>query len=180
MIEVLAVASEYYPLVKTGGLADVVGALPAALKPHGVATRTLLPGYPGVMQRLPRGTRHDFADLFGRPCALAARGELLLPRCAASLCARRQSLSWTGWQGLAAIGGVSRHWVSPRQRSAAASSRVISRSSSMRMTGRQLGAGLSALPWRPCEERSTARNLAFQGQFPSRIFAQARLAGQRL
>ncbi len=30
-IDVLAVASEIYPLVKTGGLADVVGALPAAL-----------------------------------------------------------------------------------------------------------------------------------------------------
>ena len=27
-LQVLAVASEIYPLVKTGGLADVVGALP--------------------------------------------------------------------------------------------------------------------------------------------------------
>jgi len=31
-IRVLSVASEIYPLVKTGGLADVVGALPIALK----------------------------------------------------------------------------------------------------------------------------------------------------
>ena len=31
MIEVISVASEAYPLIKTGGLADVVGALPAAL-----------------------------------------------------------------------------------------------------------------------------------------------------
>ena len=29
MIEVLSVASEVFPLVKTGGLADVAGALPA-------------------------------------------------------------------------------------------------------------------------------------------------------
>ena len=36
MIEVLSVASEVYPLVKTGGLADVAGALPAALAAHGV------------------------------------------------------------------------------------------------------------------------------------------------
>ena len=36
MIEVLSVASEAYPLIKTGGLADVVGALPAALAPHGL------------------------------------------------------------------------------------------------------------------------------------------------
>ena len=31
LVKVLSVASEAYPLVKTGGLADVVGALPAAL-----------------------------------------------------------------------------------------------------------------------------------------------------
>ena len=44
-IQVLAVASELYPLVKTGGLADVAGALPKALQPLGVKVRTLTPGY---------------------------------------------------------------------------------------------------------------------------------------
>ena len=48
MKHVLAVASEIAPLVKTGGLADVVGALPKALAPHGYAVRTLVPGYPGM------------------------------------------------------------------------------------------------------------------------------------
>ena len=43
-IKVLAVASEIYPLVKTGGLADVAGALPRALCKHGVETITLVPG----------------------------------------------------------------------------------------------------------------------------------------
>lgn len=52
MIEVLSVASEAYPLIKTGGLADVVGALPAALAPHGVSMRVLIPGYPKVMDQL--------------------------------------------------------------------------------------------------------------------------------
>jgi len=47
--KVLSVASEAYPLIKTGGLADVVGALPAALAVEGVQVRTLLPGYPAVM-----------------------------------------------------------------------------------------------------------------------------------
>ncbi|MBL8589080.1 MAG: glycogen synthase GlgA [Methylobacteriaceae bacterium] len=51
-LRVLAVASEAYPLVKTGGLADVVGALPAALAAAGVETRTLLPGYPAVLKAL--------------------------------------------------------------------------------------------------------------------------------
>ena len=45
-LQVLSVASEIYPLVKTGGLADVAGALPAALAPEGVAVRSLVPGYP--------------------------------------------------------------------------------------------------------------------------------------
>ncbi|SOH94006.1 starch synthase [Monaibacterium marinum] len=51
-MKVLSVASEVYPLIKTGGLADVAGALPAALAAHGVEMRTLLPGYPKVMAAL--------------------------------------------------------------------------------------------------------------------------------
>jgi starch synthase len=35
-LKVLAVASELYPLIKTGGLADVAGALPNALAGEGV------------------------------------------------------------------------------------------------------------------------------------------------
>ena len=49
-IQVLAAASEIYPLIKTGGLADVVGALPQALGEQGVHVKTLVPGYPRVMQ----------------------------------------------------------------------------------------------------------------------------------
>ena len=49
------VASECAPFVKTGGLADVVGALPAALKPLGVAAQVLLPAYPALFPLLPKG-----------------------------------------------------------------------------------------------------------------------------
>jgi starch synthase len=52
-LRVLAVASEIYPLIKTGGLADVVGALPIALRAYGIETRTLVPGYPDVIEALP-------------------------------------------------------------------------------------------------------------------------------
>ncbi|MCM5560104.1 glycogen synthase GlgA [Pleomorphomonas sp. JP5] len=45
-LSVLAVASEVFPVVKTGGLADVIGSLPRALVPLGVNTRTLIPAYP--------------------------------------------------------------------------------------------------------------------------------------
>jgi starch synthase len=51
-VRVLAVASECYPLVKTGGLADVLGALPAALAAHGITVTTLLPSYPAVLAAL--------------------------------------------------------------------------------------------------------------------------------
>ena len=47
-LRVLSVASEAWPFVKTGGLADVVGAMPAALLDHDVAVTTLIPAYPGL------------------------------------------------------------------------------------------------------------------------------------
>ena len=73
MIEVMSVASEAYPLIKTGGLADVTGALPGAMSSHGVEMRTLLPGYPAVMGALGDGRLvAEFADLFGGPARLVA------------------------------------------------------------------------------------------------------------
>lgn len=51
-MRVLYVCSEAYPLVKTGGLADVSAALPVALNEIGVDVRILLPGYPAVLKGL--------------------------------------------------------------------------------------------------------------------------------
>ncbi|MEZ5841332.1 MAG: glycogen synthase GlgA [Hyphomicrobiales bacterium] len=53
-MRVLFVASECFPLVKTGGLADVVGALPLALSRLGTDVRVLLPNYPQVAGSLGR------------------------------------------------------------------------------------------------------------------------------
>ncbi len=70
-LRVLSVASECAPVIKTGGLADVVGALPAALAPEGVEMRVLLPGYPTVMSALAsRGTVMEQRNLFGGPARL--------------------------------------------------------------------------------------------------------------
>ncbi len=65
---VLSVASEAVPLIKTGGLADVVGALPGALAQLGWQTRVLLPAYPGVLAKL-GAAREVWAapELFGGP-----------------------------------------------------------------------------------------------------------------
>lgn len=45
MLKVLYVASEAVPFIKTGGLADVAGSLPKALKQQGVDVRVVMPKY---------------------------------------------------------------------------------------------------------------------------------------
>jgi starch synthase len=51
-MSVLFVAPECAPLTKTGGLGDVCGALPAALRGLGVDARVLLPGYRDVLEKI--------------------------------------------------------------------------------------------------------------------------------
>lgn len=53
MMRVLHVCSELFPLLKTGGLADVTGALPAAQLAQGVDARVLLPAFPDLKQGIP-------------------------------------------------------------------------------------------------------------------------------
>ncbi len=72
-LKVLSVASEIFPLVKTGGLADVVGALPRALAPEGVQMRSLVPGYPAIMAKLlGAAVAREYRELFGGPARLLA------------------------------------------------------------------------------------------------------------
>ncbi|MBJ7418035.1 MAG: glycogen/starch synthase, partial [Niveispirillum sp.] len=73
-MRVLFVTSECLPYVKTGGLGDVAGALPAALRAEGVDVRTLIPGYPGVLDRLENiKVLRDLRGLPGLPSAAPAR-----------------------------------------------------------------------------------------------------------
>jgi len=74
-LSVLSVASEAVPFIKTGGLADVVGALPDAVAPHGVVMTTLLPGYPAVMAKLGKAkVVHRYETLLGHSgCVLLAQ-----------------------------------------------------------------------------------------------------------
>jgi starch synthase len=73
-LKVLHVAAEVFPLVKTGGLADVVAALPVAQAQAGADVRLLLPGYPAILESV-QGTRTviDIGACFG-----ALRARLLL------------------------------------------------------------------------------------------------------
>lgn len=51
-MQVLHVCSEIFPLLKTGGLADVIGALPAAQIAEGTDTRVLLPAFPALKKAI--------------------------------------------------------------------------------------------------------------------------------
>ena len=65
-MKVLHVAAEIFPLVKIGGLADVMGALPQALIEAGANTRLLLPGLPAIADAvLHQKTVHEFGPMFG-------------------------------------------------------------------------------------------------------------------
>ncbi|WP_435168498.1 glycogen synthase GlgA [Falsirhodobacter sp. 1013] len=67
-IRVLSVVSECVPLLKTGGLADVAGALPRALAVKGVAMRVLMPAYAKQRWRLDgMDVLLREEDLFGGP-----------------------------------------------------------------------------------------------------------------
>ena len=52
-IRALYVTSEVYPLAKTGGLADVSAALPAALRELSIDVRLVVPAYPQALNRAP-------------------------------------------------------------------------------------------------------------------------------
>jgi starch synthase len=69
-IKVLFVTSEVAPLIKTGGLADVSGALPAALRAIDTDVRVLVPGYPSVMSQMgPSEVVATFEKVPGFPAA---------------------------------------------------------------------------------------------------------------
>jgi starch synthase len=77
VLKVLFATPEAAPLVKTGGLADVSGALPAALRAIGVDVRILVPGYPRVIAQLgPHETVATLDALPGFPPARLLSGTM--------------------------------------------------------------------------------------------------------
>lgn len=175
-LRVLSVASECVPLVKTGGLADVVGALPAALAAQGVRVTTLLPGYPAVMSALGGGRAlRRIDDLFGGPARLQ-RGEVagldIIAIDAPHLFAR------TGNPYLSPQGG---EWADNGVRFAALGAMAsLIASGGIRnlqfdlVHAHDWQAGLAPAYLRHAPKRVpsvfTVHNLAFQGKFPLALF----------
>ena len=76
-LKVLFATSEVAPLIKTGGLADVSAALPAALRAIGVDVRVLVPGYNQVIAQLTQlETVAVFDDLPGFPSSRLLSGRM--------------------------------------------------------------------------------------------------------
>lgn len=182
MIEVLSVASEIYPLVKTGGLADVAGALPGALAPLGVRMRTLVPGYRPVMRVIGEASRlAEIGDLFGGPARLlgAERGGLdLIVLDAPHLFDRPGNPYLAGngddwpdnWKRFAALG-----WVG-----AEIGLGLVPGYTPEILHAHDWQAGLvpAYVKYGPSDRVRTVmtvHNLAFQGQFPADIFPRLRL-----
>ncbi len=179
-LPVLAVASEIFPLIKTGGLADVVGALPAALAQEGVAVTTLIPGYPAVADALTDTLSEARAvlaipDLFGAPAEVIrgkAHGLDIMALAAPHLYAR---------PGNPYLGPNGQDWPDNALRFAAlaAIAAAIGRGAIKDYRPRVIHAhdwqaGLTAAYLRHGGPKSpptvmTIHNLAFQGQFPAEL-----------
>jgi starch synthase len=77
LVRVLHVCSEIYPLLKTGGLADVAGALPVAQLRNGVDARVLVPGFPALRAGvLKQELVAEMAGAFGADSVRLYRGVL--------------------------------------------------------------------------------------------------------
>lgn len=180
-MRVLAVASEAVPLVKTGGLADVVGALPEALAAHGVAVTTLLPGYPMVMAALAAGNEvARLDDLPGGPARIVAGhvgGWPFAVLDAPALFAR---------PGNPYLGPDGAEWPDNGLRFAAlgaAAARLATHGAGFdAVHAHDWQAGLAGAYLRHGGARTpvlfTVHNLAFQGGFPAALFAQLGLPAE--
>ena len=63
-IEITMVASEMFPFAKSGGLGDVIGALPPALERMGHKVCVYLPAYRSILRKYEPGSPTQVADVF--------------------------------------------------------------------------------------------------------------------
>ena len=181
-MRVLHVAAECHPLVKTGGLADVVGALPSALADGGTDVRLLLPGLPPIVDALlQREDLCTMGPLFGAARVTLCRGHFASQRVPAYvidapyLYRRRggpyQDLDGSEWpdnlQRFALLGWVAAHLATGELDSAWVPSIVHAHDWHAGLAC----AYLRSHPGNVTRSVFTIHNLAFQGLFPAPDFA---------
>lgn len=186
-LAVLAVASEIYPLIKTGGLADVAGALPLALAAENIAVTTLVPGYPAVLAALGAcQTMLDIPDLFGGPASIVRgkTGELDIMAIVAAHLYDRPGNPYLRPDGL--------DWPDNAQRFAALGAMAASiargaikgyKPALVHTHDWQAGIAIAYLAYgghEPPPSVLTVHNLAFQGQFPLGLIGQLGLPASAL
>ncbi|MBS1155957.1 MAG: glycogen synthase [Proteobacteria bacterium] len=177
-MRILHVCSELYPLLKTGGLADVAGALPLALNRQGADTRVLLPGFPAILAGFHSAAEVVRLQTFAGPARLlfghTEDGVALYVIDAPQLYERIGNpyhdaqqeayadnylrFALLGWVAAQLAGGLDGWW----------RPEVVH--------GHDWHAGLMpaylASQGRPVKSVFTIHNLAYQGLFPSRCFAE--------
>ena len=183
-MQILHVASELYPLVKTGGLGDVLAALPPALRRAGIDARLLLPGFPDLLSGIRDQT--FLADLGSGPGGVPAR--LRLGRVAGNEapCYLIDAPALFDRPGSPYFGPDGRDWPDNHRRFAllgwAAAQAAIAGFAGWRpdiVHGHDWHAGLApaflAAAGRPAASVFTIHNLAFQGVFPAEIFGELQM-----
>ena len=76
-VSVLHATTEIAPWIKTGGLADVTAALPEALARQGTDTRTVVPGFPAILDALQEARSiYEAKGLFGTAHMRVLQGRL--------------------------------------------------------------------------------------------------------
>lgn len=183
-LRVLSVASEAAPIVKTGGLADVAGALPRALAPYGISITTLIPGYPAVLRAVRRArTIHRWVSLLGEPARLlSARvgGDPWLLLDAPGFFNRDggpysdpSGQDWTdNWRRFAALARAAADL--------AGGAAKLDPFDLLHAHDWQAGLAPAYLSFAPFEGRTvpsvmTIHNMAFQGLFPASVFSSLKL-----
>jgi starch synthase len=189
MMRVLHVCTEIYPLLKTGGLADVAGALPAAQARAGCDARVLVPGFPALRAGILDQTLvAELGPAFGAGSIRLYRGRLPDSGVAAylldapELYARPgnpyadannnaypdnvQRFALLGWIAARLAEGLDAAWqpqvVHAHDWHAGLAPAYLK--AAEQSTGRKLAGSVQ-----------TIHNLAYQGNFPSHVFGYLRL-----
>ncbi|WND02188.1 glycogen synthase GlgA [Temperatibacter marinus] len=184
-MNILFVSSECYPLIKTGGLADVVGALPLAFDPSITNTTVFLPGFPDVLKNIKNTQKiAEFTDLAGGKSSLvkgtSSTGLNVIVMIAPHLF-DLEGNPYVDMQGHDRAGNHIRYAAFSKAASDLSIGKLADLYTFDCVHAHDWQAGLTFayleaenLPKGP-KRILTIHNLAFQGLFPKEIFAQLRL-----